>query len=312
MAGEVDGAHDVAGTPGATASAEPAAPAAEPAAAPVAPGAATAVLIGAGDIVDCGHPQDAAATAALLDRLLAEADGTPAAVAALGDAAYDNGTPAEFARCYDPAWGRHKARTRPAPGNHEYGTRGAAGYFGYFGPAAGEPGKGYYSYDLGAWHVVVLNSNCRQVGGCGPGSPQEQWLRADLAAHPAACTAAYMHHPRFSSGQHGSERELQALWQALYDAGADVVLAGHDHTYERFAPLDAQGRLDPARGIRQFVAGTGGRSHYRFAAAQPNSEVRHSGTYGVLKLTLHPTSYAWQFVPVPGGTFTDSGSAPCH
>jgi hypothetical protein len=263
----------------------------------------SSVLVGAGDIADCNSAGDEA-TAALLDGI----NGT---VFTTGDNVYETGTATEFANCYNPSWGRHKARTRPSVGNHEYGTAGATGYFGYFGSAAGEQGKGYYSYDLGAWHIVVLNSNCAQVGGCQAGSVQEQWLRADLAAHPAACTLAYWHHPRFSSGQHGNNSAMQPFWQALYDFGADVVLNGHDHTYERFAPQTPSGASDPQRGIRQFVVGTGGRSHYGFPNSPPNSEVRNGNTFGVLKLTLSSNTYNWQFVPVAGGTFTDSGTGTC-
>ena len=265
------------------------------------------VLLAAGDIVSCASPGDEA-TAALLDGL----GGT---IAALGDIAYQSGTPQELATCYHPGWGRHKSRTRPAVGNHEYGTAGAAGYFGYFGDAAGDPSKGYYSYDLGSWHIVVINSNCAQVGGCGAGSPQERWLRADLAAHPAACTLAYWHHPRFSSGNvHGSQRQMEPIWRALYEHRADVVLSAHEHNYERFAPQDSAGKLDWDRGIRQFVVGTGGRSHYDgfITPILPNSEVRNGDTFGVLRLTLHPTGYDWQFVPETGKTFADAGSGTCH
>ena len=264
------------------------------------------VLLAAGDIASCASSGDEA-TAALLDQL-------GGAIAALGDNVYDSGTPQEFTTCYTPSWGRHKSRTRPAVGNHEYGTAGAAGYFGYFGGAAGDPSKGYYSYDLGSWHIVVINSNCTQVaGGCGSGSPQEQWLRADLAAHPATCTLAYWHHPRFSSSSgHGSTPEMTPIWQALYEHGADVVLSGHDHTYERFSPQDSAGNLDRDRGIRQFVVGTGGRSHYGFGTVLPQSEVRNGDTFGVLRLTLHPSGYDWQFIPEPGKTFTDTGSGTCH
>ena len=212
-----------------------------------------AVLVGAGDIASCGSSGDEATAA-----LLAGIDGT---VFTLGDNVYDSGTAAEFATCYDPSWGRYRARTSPAPGNHDYVTANAAGYFGYFGAAAGDPSTGYYAYDLGGWRVVAINSNCAAVGGCQAGSAQERWLRADLAAHPAACTLAYWHHPRFNSGEHGNSAEMQPIWQALYDAGAEVVLSGHDHHYERFAPQAPDGSSDPQRGIREFVVGTGGRSH---------------------------------------------------
>ena len=201
---------------------------------------------------------------------------------------------------------------RPTPGNHDYTTSTAAAYYSYFGAAAGSSGKGYYSYDVGQWHVVALNSNCSAVGGCNAGSAQETWLRADLAAHPNKCTLAYWHHPRFSSGYHGASTSVQPLWQALYDAGAELVLNGHDHDYERFAPQTPTGQADPARGIREFVVGTGGASERAFSATANNSEARNSSTFGVLQLTLHPSSYEWRFVPVAGQSFTDSGSAPCH
>lgn len=265
----------------------------------------TAVLVGAGDIASCVSDGDEA-TASLLDAI-------GGVVFTLGDNAYKSGTPIEFAACYDPSWGRHKSRTRPAPGNHDYLWPGASGYFDYFGDAAGDSAKGYYSYNLGSWHIIVLNSNCSKIGGCGPGSPQERWLRADLAAHPATCTLAYWHHPRFSSGRHGSNTTLEPFWQVLYEHHADVVMAGHDHVYERFAPQTPNGEPDPARGIRQFVVGTGGDRHYKFdGPAIANSEVRNDDTHGVLKLTLYPASYEWQFIPISGGKFTDSGTGRCH
>jgi hypothetical protein len=235
-------------------------------------------------------------------------DSIPGTVFTAGDNAYEDGTAADYSNCYAPSWGRHKSRTRPAPGNHEYSTPGATGYFGYFGSVAGPSDKGYYSYDLGAWHVIMLNSNLN----VGTGSPQESWLRADLEAHSSRCTIAIWHHPRFSSGPHGSSATMQSIWQALYDGGADVVVTGHDHLYERFAPQNAAGQFDQARGIREFVAGTGGASAYSVVSPAPNSEVRNSGTRGVLKLTLYPDRYDWKFVPVQGSSFTDSGSASCH
>ncbi|MGH9010154.1 MAG: metallophosphoesterase family protein, partial [Acidimicrobiia bacterium] len=264
----------------------------------------SAVLVGAGDIAYCGNNNDQA-TATLLD-------GIPGTVFTTGDNVYPDGTAAEFRDCYDPTWGRHKARTRPAPGNHDYNTSGATGYYGYFGASAGDPAKGYYSYNLGAWHVVVLNSNCSAVGGCGSSSPQVQWLRADLAANPTQCTVAYWHHPRFSSGRnHGSDVTYQPFWQALYDHGADLVLAGHDHVYERFAPQAPGGQADATFGIRQFTIGTGGRSLYPFNSPAPNSQFRYNANFGVLKLTLDPVGYQWQMIRV-GNAVVDSGSGSCH
>ena len=264
------------------------------------------VLVGAGDIASCSSTGDEA-TANLLD-------GISGTVFTAGDNVYDNGTTTEFNNCYNPTWGRHKARTRPSAGNHDYNTAGATGYYGYFGAAAGDPTKGYYSYDIGNnWHVAVINSNCSAIGGCQAGSAQEQWLRADLAASTKPCTISYWHHPRFTSGSnHAPATEMQPIWQALYDNNADVVVSGHNHQYERFAPQTPSGALDTVRGIREFVAGMGGRSHYTFGTIQPNSEVRNSDTYGVLKLTLHANSYDWQFVPQAGMTFTDSGTNNCH
>jgi hypothetical protein len=260
---------------------------------------ASPILVSAGDIASCTNDHDEE-TAALLDNI-------PGTVAALGDNAYEDGSLAEFATCYDPTWGRHKDRTRPVVGNHEYQTPGAAGYFAYFGAAAGDPEKGYYSFDLAAWHVVVLNSNCSLVGGCSATSPQGLWLQADLAAHPSSCTLAMLHHPPFSSS--GNTPSLTDFWQILQQAGADVMLAGHRHNYERFAPQDWNGNADP-QGIRQFVVGTGGKSIASFGTPLPTSEARGSD-YGVLKLTLNATSYDWEFVPVAGKTFADSGSASC-
>jgi hypothetical protein len=248
----------------------------------------------------------------LLDRDLA-------AVLPLGDEQYQRGTLPAFSASFGPTWGRSKALMRPVPGNHEYETAGAEGYFDYFNGVgassgvAGDRDKGYYSYDVGAWHLIALNSNCSDVGGCEAGSPQQQWLQSDLAQHATVCTLAYWHHARFSSGLHGNADAMQAIWQTLQDAGADVVLSGHDHDYERFAPQTATGVADPTAGLREFVVGTGGRDHYAFdTVEQPNSEARSSDTFGVLMLTLHPTSYDWQFVPESGMTFTDTGSADCH
>jgi Ca2+-binding RTX toxin-like protein len=238
-----------------------------------------------------------------------------AQVLTLGDNQYNSAKLSELQASYDPSWGRAKSITRPTLGNHEPGK--APGYFDYFngvgqalGPA-GERGKGYYSFDVGAWHLVALNSNCARVG-CSTGSRQERWLRADLAAHPNACALAYWHHPRFSSGHDGDSTFMQAIWRDLFDAGVEVALVGHSHNYERFAPQDPNGTLDAARGIRQFVVGTGGAFFTGLGTVKPNSEVRDNNTFGVLELTLRPTGYEWRFVPEAGRTFTDSGAEPCH
>jgi len=246
-------------------------------------------------------------------------DGDLARVLALGDNQYETGALAAFGQSYDPTWGRVKSITSPAVGNHEYMTPGAAGYFDYFngtgnpsGPA-GDRTKGYYSFDIGAWHLISLNSNCTEVGGCGAGSAQEQWLRQDLAASNHSCVLAYWHHPLFSSGRYSPGiATVRPLFQALYDYNADVLLTGHDHNYERFAPQDPNGVFNEARGIREFVVGTGGHSQYAQGAPIPNSEVRNSGSYGVLRLTLDSTSFAWQFTAEPGQTFADSGSDSCN
>jgi hypothetical protein len=265
----------------------------------------SSVLIGAGDIADCTDLSGAEATAKLLEQ-------NTGTVMAVGDLAYPDGSKENF-DCYDKTWGRVKARTRPAVGNHEFHSTGATFYFKYFGAAAGDAKEGYYSYELGTWHIVVLNSECAEVGGCNAGSRQEKWLRGDLAAHPAACTLAYWHKPLFSSGgKHGDDPEIKPLWQALYEANADVVVNGHDHDYERFAPQDPDAKADARRGIREFVAGTGGKNHRAFAEPHANSEVRNADAFGVLKLTLKPGGYDWQFIPEPGKNFTDAGSGVCH
>ena len=264
-----------------------------------------AFLIAAGDIARC--PGGAAGTTAALVATL------PGTIAVLGDSVYERGTPEEYASCYEPTWGRHKSRTRPAVGNHEYLTPGASGYFSYFGAAAGEPGKGYYSYDLGAWHVVALNGNCAQVGGCQAGSDQERWLRSDLAAHRTRCTVAYMHQTAFSSGNtHGGTPSIRPLVRALVDHAAELLLSGHEHDYERFAPQTVEGIASP-NGVRQFVVGTGGGGLRPFAPQpQPTSEVRIAGVYGVLSLRLREESYEWRFVAQPGSAATDTGSTDCR
>jgi hypothetical protein len=246
-----------------------------------------------------------------------------AAVLPLGDSQYYAATLSQFQQVYNPTWGRKKPSSHPTAGNHEYVTAGAAGYYTYFGSAASPQDagctancKGYYSYNLGTWHIVVLNSECTRVGGgCQAGSPQEQWLQADLAAHPTMCTLAYWHRPLFSSGASLGDVAVHDLWVDLYNAHADLVLNGHDHDYERFAPQDPAGRADPTNGITEVIVGTGGNSHFSFNATAAHSVVRNNSTYGVLKLTLHPTSFDWQFLPDAqsgNGTFTEAGSQRCH
>jgi acid phosphatase type 7 len=263
------------------------------------------VLVGAGDIADCADLSGAEATAKLLDAI-------PGTVFTAGDNAYEQGTAEQFAKCYDPTWGRQKTRTRPSVGNHEFHSGGATPYFDYFGVAAGDPKKGYYSYELGSWHIIVLNSECLDVGGCQAGSVQEKWLKDDLHSHPATCTLAYWHKPLFSSGaKHGNDPEIRPFWNDLYAAHVVVVLNGHDHDYERFAPQDPDGKADPSRGIREFVVGTGGKNHRPFGSALPNSETRNADAFGVLKLVLHAGSYDWQFIAEPSKPFTDAGTGQC-
>lgn len=256
------------------------------------------VLVGAGNISSCKWDTDEA-TARLLD-------GIPGTVFTLGDNAYDKGSSAEFSACYAPTWGRHLSRTHPSPGNREYITPGAAGYYAYF-IIGSEPVPPYYAYDVGAWRVYSLNSEVEVAAG----SPQEQWLRADLLAQPHRCVLAYWHQSRFSSADYTIGRRLEPLWVALYEAHADVVLGAHNHYYERFAQQTPTGEADEGRGIRQFVVGTGGASFHEFGDIKPNSEVRNNSTHGVLKLTLHPEAYTWDFVPVAGSRFTDSGTTNC-
>jgi 3',5'-cyclic AMP phosphodiesterase CpdA len=264
------------------------------------------VLVGAGDIANCdiSGGSGGMATARLLDRI-------PGTVFTVGDHAYPAGTAKGFLDCYDRSWGRHKARTRPAPGNHDYQTDGARPYFDYFKAAAGPERLGYYSYTLGAWHIVSLNSFIA----ADRRSPQLDWLRKDLSENPAVCTLAYWHTPVFSSGPHGSEAQttshMEEIWRMLYEFGADVVINGHDHIYERFAPQNPKGQADPKKGIREFVVGTGGGGLYEFKRIRPNSEVRSNRSYGVLKLTLGTADYSWEFVAGAGEQFQDSGTSAC-
>jgi hypothetical protein len=266
-------------------------------------GSGSAVLIAAGDIAACTPATET--TAAAVKRL----KGT---VATLGDNAYPDGSSDDFTRCYEPTWGPFKSRTRPSTGNHEYVTASAAAYFAYFGSRAGEPGRGYYGYRLGKWQVIALNSNCDQIGGCGEGNPEERWLSDYLDAHRTLCTLAYWHHPRFSTGLHGNDATLAPLWRDLYRAGAEIVLNGHDHNYQRFAPLTPDGTVDRVRGLREFVVGTGGANLTHFTSSSGATEARSDTTFGVLRLALGPKGYSWHFVTASGNDFTDAGSDRCH
>ena len=257
------------------------------------------VLVGAGDIGECASSGGPAQTAKLLAQI-------PGVVFTAGDNAYPNGSSNDYKLCYAPTWGMQRERTRPAPGNHDYHTPNAAGYFGYFGANAGDPATGYYSYRLGTWHIIVLNTNIP----FGPTSVQQAWLRDDLGRHVGPCTLAYWHHPRFSSGREGSDTSVASIWQTL-EQGTDVAITGHDHHYERFSPQLSDGTPD-GRGIREFVVGTGGGALFPMGARASNSEVRIPGTFGVLKLTLLPGSYSWSFLGAPDGAVVDSGTAPCH
>ena len=262
-----------------------------------------AILLAAGDIGDCNSDG-----AKLTARLIASRPGT---VAAIGDTAYPYGSTSDFARCYQPTWGAFKARTRPALGNHEYYSTNAAPYFAYFGLKAAAPG-GYYSYKLGSWHIVVINSNCDEVGGCGAGSAQLSWLRKDLARHPARCTLAYWHQPRFSSGMHGSSELMQPIWATLAKAGADIVLNGHDHDYQRYAPLNAAGKVDLKRGMREFVVGTGGGPLRPITGTTVGNRKSIAFQWGVLRLKLAENRAYWRFLSTPNGRILDSGSSHCH
>jgi hypothetical protein len=260
-------------------------------------------LTGAGDISICGQEGDNQ-TAALLA-------GIPGEIFTAGDNSNEDGAAWQYQKCFDESWGQFKDRLHPAAGNHDYYTPGAQPYYAYFGAAAGNPGEGWYSYDTGGWHIVVLNSNCNDVA-CGKDSAQIAWLRADLAASGAQCTLAVWHHPRWSSGLAGSDGRMSPAYRVLYEYGAEVVVSGHAHDYERLAPLDPEGKRDPQRGIRQFVVGTGGVNYLPFPGLLPESEAHDAGTFGVLRFTLYPDRYAWDFIPVEGQTFTDGGYGICH
>jgi hypothetical protein len=267
------------------------------------------VLIAAGDMVECGidPPKQ---TASLVLQLIQE--NPDAQVITAGDNEYEDGKAVEFRNCFDPSWGQFKARIHPSPGNHEYHTPNASGYFGYFGEAAGDPQKGYYSFELGAWHIISINSNCGYIGGCGPDSDQIHWLQNDLLTHPNRCTLAYWHHPRWSSGAAGSNPGMDTLWKTLFENGADVVVNGHEHSYERFTPLNGRGEVDLENGLREFIVGTGGRAQRQFNRPIEGSEARSTGVFGVLEFHLFQSSYSWEFRPVEGEGNSDRGKGDCH
>lgn len=275
-----------------------------PAAAP-----AAVDVYAAGDIADCREqPADAigaAKTAALLAPLL-QAD-PQARVITLGDNTYPVGALSEFTNCYGPSWGKFKAVTHPSPGNHEYGTPKAAGYFDYFGTVAGPERRGYYRYQLGPWQVYSLNSYLEPA----QHAAQLAWLKQELAAHPSACAMAYWHHPLFSSGNYASPR-MRDTWDILYDANVDLIVAGHDHLYERFVPQDGAGKRDAARGITQFVVGTGGAELLQLKELLPNSAAVQTMQFGVLKLNLHAGGFSWRFLPINPSVVQDSGEQACH
>jgi acid phosphatase type 7 len=254
-------------------------------------------VLAAGDIADCASDGD--------ERTAAVLDARPGTVLALGDTVYEHGTIEEFRRCFRPSWGRHKRRIRPTPGNHDY-SRGGSDYYRYFAAAAGPARRGYYSFDLGGWHIISLNSE-RDTGSRGA---QLRWLRADLATADAACVLAFWHRARWSAGRYSDDPRTAPFWNALFAAGADVVLAGHDHNYQRYPPLNARGKVDRARGIRSFVVGTGGRYLYALRP-DPRRRAASDDTWGLLQLTLQPDAYTWRFIPIAGGRYRDAGSGAC-
>lgn len=264
----------------------------------------------AGDIADCRNSPPAETAAAKTAELITAglAQHKNAAVLTLGDNTYPVGLPIEFSNCYQPTWGQFKKNTYPSPGNHDYYTPEAIGYYAYFDAAAGPARRGYYSTELSNWHIVSLNSNLQPEDH----RMQLAWLKEDLARHKTPCTLAYWHHPLTSSGGHGNNAKMLDAWELLQEAKADVVLASHDHDYERFAPLDAQLQKDETRGIRQFVVGTGGAKLSPLGVRKPFSEVSDNSTHGVLKLELKKTGYEWEFLPVAGSKFSDRGTALCH
>lgn len=264
-----------------------------------------ATILVAGDIASCEWRADAA-TARLVRR-------RTGIVMTAGDHAYPLGTARTFRDCYGPTWGRFRGRTRPVPGNHDRATAGARPYFDYFGARAGPPGRGYYAFDAGSWRVYALDSSCWLGDRCRKGSAQYRWLERDLERHPVACSMAVLHHPTYTSGPRGNGGRTRPLIRLLYRAGAELVVNGHDHFYERFAPARPWGRIDRRHGVRQFIVGTGGAPLYGFRSRTPgHSRVRQNRVHGILWLRLEPDAYAWRFIPVRRGAFDDRGSSACH
>ncbi|MFZ6648571.1 metallophosphoesterase family protein [Undibacterium sp. TJN25] len=281
--------------------------------APAAKAAKSVILYAAGDIADCKNKAAAesmaAKTAALVTSGLAGlGKDANAAVLTLGNNTYPVGTPDEFNDCYDGTWGKFLARTLPSPGNHDYAMPLGQGYYNYFGQQAGAGRRGYYSKDIGSWHIISLNSNLKDE----QFQAQLKWLQEDLKSTGRSCTLAFWHHPVYSSGGRGNNAVMQPVWKMLYEARADLVLAGHDNNYERFAPQDAAGQRDDKKGMREFVVGTGGARLTPILLTKPNSELRDNSSYGVLKLTLNEKSYDWEFLPIAGQHLNDKGSSNCH
>jgi hypothetical protein len=272
-------------------------------------GSGDPVINALGDIAACDPSYVYRDGQLLTEALASSLDGS---ILGLGDYVYPDGTPVYFTGCFDPVWSSIKPRIIPVAGNHEYQYSNAGGYYAYFGTSAGDPTMGYYSFNLGSWHLIALNSNCSFVGGCGVGSPQLTWLQADLAANTQKCILAFWHHPLYGSGKEGNTPEVIDFWQSLYTAHATLVINGHNHDYERFAPIDPAGNPDPVNGITEIVAGTGGKDHSPLVQLQPNSQIFNDTDFGVLRLALHTDSYAWQFLPVAGATFTDEGIGKCN
>jgi hypothetical protein len=271
-------------------------------------GAATVSIFAMGDVAGCtsGHqPKGSKATVDLIAGLSGQ-------LALLGDVVQGPSAKlVDYRNCYDPHWGRFRSRTRPVPGNHDYLASGANGYFDYWGSIAGARGQGYYAWQAGAWRIYALNSNCGKTSGCGPGSPMYTWLRNQLASSSSTCQLAYFHHGRWSQGQHGPNSSMSAIYQLLYRAGAELVLSGHDHTYQRFPALDPSGQRD-SDGIVQIIAGTGGASHYGFTGKGPAPVVKNNTAFGVVALDLSDSSWSLRFVPEPDKSFRDSASGQCR